>query len=113
MYSYRNDIFRNAFHGHRSKYSYYMVLEMTNRFPQDGPQREDIERLLMPNAHDFPDTIKFPVKHDELHVIADCRDREVMVERGSVNVIVKESEINGLVAMLLKAKDLFGECNGK
>ncbi len=81
-----------------------------NRFnPQDGTQREDIERLLMPNAHDI---LPFP-KPQELHVIADCKDQEVMIERGKESVIVKKSEINGLIAMLVKAKDIFGECNGK
>lgn len=80
---------------------------------RDGMQREDIERLLMPGAHDFPPTVKFPAII-ELNVIADCKDHEVLIERGKDNrVFVKASEINGLVAMLLKAKDLFNNCEGK
>ncbi len=81
--------------------------------PQDGMQRQDVERILQPGAHDFPPTIKFPAII-ELNVIADCKDHEVLIERGKDNrVFVKAGEINGLVAMLLKAKDLFGECSGK
>lgn len=75
-------------------------------------QKEDIERLLQPCAHDFPPTIKFP-NIVELSVIADCKDHEVLIERGKESVLVKAGEINGLVAMLLKAKDLFNECEGK
>lgn len=95
---------------------------MTNRFdsdwdraidgqdcPQDGIQRPDIERLLMPNAHDY--IVPFP-KQEELHVIADCKDQEVMIERGKESVMVKASEINGLIAKLVKAKDIFN-CKGK
>ncbi len=78
--------------------------------PQDGMQRPDIERLLEPGAHDI---LKLPTL-TELHVIADCRDQEVLIERGgSESVLVKKSEINGLIAMLVKAKDLFNECEGK
>lgn len=84
---------------------------MSNRFkPQDGIQPEDIERLLMPNAHDY--IIPFP-KQEELHVVCDCRDSEVFLERGKASILVKASEINGLIAMLVKAKDLFNECEGK
>lgn len=81
---------------------------MNNRIPQDGLQPDDIERLLMPNAHDFPATIKFP-NVQALHVIADCRDKEVLIERGAESCLVKASEINELVAKLLKAKDIFSE----
>lgn len=81
-----------------------------NRFnPQDGTQREDLERLLMPNAHDI---LPFP-KPQELHVICDGKDREVSLERGALSFPVKASEINGLIAMLVKAKDIFNECEGK
>lgn len=81
-----------------------------NRLPHDGVQREDLERLLMPNAHDI---LQFP-RQDELHVVVDCKDHEVMIERGKDSVLVKASEINSLVAKLLKAKDIFnGEGNGK
>ena len=76
--------------------------------PQDGMQRPDIERLLEPGAHDI---LKLPTL-TELHVIADCKDQEVMIERGKESVIVKKSEINGLIAMLVKAKDIFN-CEGK
>lgn len=80
--------------------------------PQDGIQRDDIERLLMPNAHDY--IIQFP-RQEELHVIADCKDQEVLIERGKESVIVKASEISGLIAKLVKAKDIFQErnCNGR
>lgn len=78
--------------------------------PQDGIQRDDLERLLMPNAHDY--IIQFP-RQEELHVIADCKDQEVLIERGKESVIVKASEINGLIAKLVKAKDIFGNCNGR
>lgn len=78
--------------------------------PQDGMKREDVERLLEPGAHDI---LKLPTL-TELHVIADCKDQEVMIERGKESVIVKASEINALIAKLIKAKDIFsGECNGK
>lgn len=83
---------------------------MTNRIPQDGLQPDDIERLLMPNPHDFPEDpniIKFSAIQ-ELHVIADCKDHECLIERGAESVMIKASEINALVAKLLKAKDLFG-----
>ncbi|OQB10420.1 MAG: hypothetical protein BWY21_00341 [Parcubacteria group bacterium ADurb.Bin216] len=98
---------------------------MTNRFndpwnraidgqdcPQDGIQRDDLERLLMPNAHDY--IVPFP-RQEELHVIADCKDQEVLIERGKESVIVKASEINALIAKLVKAKDIFQErnCNGR
>lgn len=81
---------------------------MNNRLnPQDGIQPEDLERLSLPNEH----ILQFP-KRDELHVIADCKDHEVMIERGKESVIVKRSEINGLIARLVKAKDIFN-CEGK
>lgn len=76
--------------------------------PQDGIQPEDLERLLMPNANDV---LPFP-KQEELHVVCDCRDNEVFLERGKASILVKASEINGLIAMLVKAKDIFN-CEGK
>lgn len=66
----------------------------------------------MPGAHDFPPTIKFPAI-PKLEVIVDCKDQEVLLEKGKESLLVRASEINGLVAMLLKAKDLFNNCEGK
>jgi hypothetical protein len=70
--------------------------------PQDGLLPQDIERLLIPGAHDYP-------VNGKVYVVADCKDQEVLIERGKESVIIKASEIDGVVAMLLKAKDLFLE----
>lgn len=82
--------------------------------PQDGIQRDDIERLLQPGAHDI-----LPMRPANnlcaVQVMIDLGDQEVLIERGKESVLVKGSEINGVIAMLLRAKDMFSEkdCEGK
>lgn len=73
-----------------------------------GP--DDLQRAVdAPFYHDLANNvIKFPVK-EKLNIIADCKDQEVVIERGKESVLVKKSEIPELLAMLGKALELFSD----
>lgn len=78
---------------------------------RDGMQREDVERLLEPGAHDI---LKLPEKISTApKVIVDCAAKDVLIEVDGVSVPIKEKYLILLARQILKADAILRECDGK